>query len=57
MKGKRYNIIMSFISYKNIIIYLPNKIFTIYHSYLLPPTYFTYQYYLGYIPTIYYLAY
>jgi hypothetical protein len=30
MKGKHYNIITSFVAYKNIIIYVHNKIFTTY---------------------------
>jgi hypothetical protein len=43
MKGKHYNILTSFVPYKNIIIYPHNKFFTIftiyYLSYLLPTTY------------------
>ncbi len=55
MKGKHYNTITSFVPYKNIIIYLHNKIFTIFINYLLPILFTTY--YLGCIPTIYYLTY
>jgi hypothetical protein len=53
MKGKRYNTITSFVSYKNIILYSHNKIFIVFINYLLPILITTY--YFGYIPTIYYL--
>jgi hypothetical protein len=48
---KHYNIITSFVSYKNIIIYQHNKIFTIFLNYLLLILLITY--YLSYIFTIY----
>jgi hypothetical protein len=39
MRSLHYNIITSFVPYKNIIIYQHNKIFTIFLNYLLPTTY------------------
>jgi hypothetical protein len=39
MKGKHYNIIASFVSYKNIITYPHNKIFILFINYLLPIAY------------------
>jgi hypothetical protein len=48
MKGKHYNIITSFVPYKNIFIYQHNKIFTIFPNYLLPTLLTTYYlYYLS----------
>jgi hypothetical protein len=70
MKGKHYNTITYFVPYKNIFTYAHNKIFTIFPNYLLPirnyylqlnlTTYYLLPiilmtYYLGYIPTFYYL--
>ncbi len=55
MKGKHYNIITTFVPYKNIIIHPHNKIFTIFINYLLPILLATYC--LSYILIIYYLTY
>jgi hypothetical protein len=52
---QHYNIITSFVTYKNNIIYPINKIFIVFIKYLLSILLTTY--YLGYIPTIYYLTY
>jgi hypothetical protein len=43
MKGKHYNIITSFVPYKNIIIYQHNKTFIIFPKYLLPTLLTTYK--------------
>jgi hypothetical protein len=59
MKRKHYNIITSFVSYKNIIIYPPNKIFTIYLIYYLLILLRLHTYYLLFnlLNTYYYLSY